>query len=150
MGDIQLVYISTSNIQGSEREQLHGLRSILSTSRKNNQRDGITGFLAFDRSFFFQVLEGDRDKVMAAFARIGADPRHKEVRRLEIRSIRGRSFPEWSMGGSMRSPENQAIYLRHGIGSHLDPLKVTSATILRLAMDLQDFERTQRLALKSA
>jgi hypothetical protein len=145
LSDVQLIYCSASRATGDDRQLLQALRDILSVSRRNNERDGITGYLAFDKAYFFQVLEGPRPKVTATYERISKDPRHGKIVRFEIRDIRVRSFPEWSMGGSMRDPENQSIYLRHGVGSTFDPSRLKAPTVLALAMDLQDRERAERL-----
>jgi hypothetical protein len=54
------------------------------------------------------------------------------------------------MGGSMRSPEVQGIYLQHGIGGALEPSKLRAPTILSLARSLQDYEGERRTAQKVA
>lgn len=141
MSVIQLVYSSRNHAAAEpDRSQLELLRSILAVSRRNNARDGITGFLLFDRAWFFQILEGERQSVTASYGRIEKDPRHSEVRLMSTRDIRRRSFPRWSMGAALRTLDQQEIYLRHGICGALDPNRVTAPTILSLAMDLQDDE----------
>ena len=82
--------------------------------------------------------------VAPTYDRIAQDPRHAAICCLGIREMRGRSFPEWSMGASMRTPQTEAIYARHGLDSvNLDPR--LAASILALAMDLQDFMRSSRI-----
>jgi hypothetical protein len=49
------------------------------------------------------------------------------------------------LGSAIRSPEAQAVYLRHGIGGTLDPLRLKPATIMELALDLVGFEEGRRL-----
>jgi Sensors of blue-light using FAD len=73
------------------------LTSILSTSRRNNERDGITGALVCREDLFLQMLEGKRDVVTSAFSRILRDDRHVEVANLWSGDIETRLFPEWSM-----------------------------------------------------
>lgn len=142
----QIIYYSRNRQAASgQRAQLELLRAILSASQRNNARDGITGFLLFDRSWFFQILEGERASIIKTYERIQHDPRHTDVTLMALRDTRARSFPAWSMGGAIRSVDQSEIYLRHGISGTLDPTKVTAPTVLALAMDLQDFERAQRL-----
>lgn len=89
---IQIVYISTA------RGDTHFERGhILLTSRRNNERDGITGLLYDDGVRFLQVLEGEMDQVDATFARIKADPRHRAVVVLSRRPIDAREFGDWAM-----------------------------------------------------
>jgi len=89
---IQIVYISTA------RGDTHVERGhILLTSRRNNERDGITGLLYDDGVRFLQVLEGEMNQVDKTFARIKADPRHRAVVVLSRRPIDAREFGDWAM-----------------------------------------------------
>jgi hypothetical protein len=136
----QLTYLSRNGLNG-EAAALEGqLSAILNVSRRNNRRDGLTGYLVSDGSWFLQILEGDHEKVMAALVRIRFDQRHSDVQVINTREIRTRSLPHWSMGGSVKTPAMRAIFRRHNL-ERLDPAAVTAPSVLALAMDLQDFER---------
>jgi hypothetical protein len=74
------------------------LRSILTTCRRRNQADEITGALMFTASGFAQVLEGYREVVERTFERIGADPRHSDVTVLSFTPTEKRCFPDRAMG----------------------------------------------------
>jgi Sensors of blue-light using FAD len=63
------------------------LSSILIEARRCNTRDGITGALICRDDLYLQLLEGPEKAVEAAYARICADDRHIEVRRLARRMI---------------------------------------------------------------
>jgi hypothetical protein len=65
------------------------------------------------------------------------------------REVRTRSFPQWSMGGALRSLEQQEIFLRHGIVDSLDPTKLAAGTILALATDLLSFELDRKQVLRA-
>jgi hypothetical protein len=75
------------------------LTGILFDARRCNARDGITGALICRNDLFLQLLEGPEAAVEATFARIAADDRHIEVRRLTRRMIPddGRMFGAWAM-----------------------------------------------------
>ena len=141
----QLTYLSRNALTGNTPTPDQQLSEILSASRRNNQRDGITGYLVSDGPWFIQILEGEEDKVSAALGRIRSDRRHSDISVISTRQIRTRSFPQWSMGGSVRSPAMRAIFARHGL-ERVEPAALTAPSVLALAMDLQDFERTQDLA----
>jgi hypothetical protein len=149
MPGTQLIYSSRNTSAERGRAQLETLRSVLAVSQRNNLRDGLTGFLIFDRVHFFQILEGEADRIMATFNRIQKDPRHSEVTLMARREVRARSFPQWSMGGALRSLDQQEIFLRHGIVDSLDPRKVDAATVHALALDLQNFEIDRKEVLKA-
>ena len=92
MREIQLIYASRPF--GYDDLVLTG---ILSAARRNNARDGITGALICREDLFLQMLEGPRDVVTSAFARILRDDRHTEIVNLWSGDIDRRLFPGWSM-----------------------------------------------------
>ena len=99
----RLCYISTS------REPIDAelCDRILRVSRRNNDRDGVTGLLIAGRHRFFQALEGEEDAVRRAFERIRQDPRHFACVVIEEGPADRRQFPLWSMGFE-QSNEGQA------------------------------------------
>lgn len=90
----QLVYLSAALAPFTPQE----LDELLKISRRNNARDGLTGMLLYEKGSFFQVLEGEEEKVREVFARISKDPRHHRVVVLSERNIPAREFAEWTMG----------------------------------------------------
>ena len=62
----RLIYFSSvsSHLQDSD------LDDILAESIKRNERDGITGLLAYDEFNFMQVLEGEEEAVNEARGRV--------------------------------------------------------------------------------
>jgi hypothetical protein len=146
---VQLAYRSRCSLARDDLSTAVQLGEILGVSRKNNARDGLTGYLIFAKPWFVQILEGDPARVGEAYDRIRGDERHAEVMMISRREIRTRSFPEWSMAGSILTPEKRAIAARHGTGGGIDPSRLTAPGIVALALELQDHERalaTRRLA----
>lgn len=90
---LQLCYISTS------RTPLDGalLDEILTVSRRNNARSGVTGVLVSGGKRFLQVLEGPDQAVLATYARIQNDPRHFAFVLLANQQVAERAFGTWSM-----------------------------------------------------
>lgn len=74
------------------------LRQLLATCQRNNEANGITGFLYFSGAFFLQVLEGQRTNVSDLYHRIAADQRHGGVMLIEFVEASEREFPAWFMG----------------------------------------------------
>jgi hypothetical protein len=73
------------------------LDNILIVARAANKRDGITGALISRHDMFIQLLEGPRDRVAAAFARIQRDDRHVDIVELWSSDIETRLFKNWEM-----------------------------------------------------
>ena len=88
----QLVY--ASHPFGFDQAMLNG---ILLDARRCNERDDITGALIARGDIYLQLLEGPKDKVLAAYDRIINDDRHVEVKPLVQRQVDARMFPGWAM-----------------------------------------------------
>lgn len=69
---IRLTYYSRVKQSVSKK----ALSEILAISRHRNRDVGITGVLYFNREFFVQVLEGEREPVSKTYNRLVTDPRH--------------------------------------------------------------------------
>ncbi len=101
---LQIMYISSAtNCAPIDVAQ------ILTVSRRNNERDGVTGFLYADGRRFLQVLEGPGEAVERAFVRIGADPRHRAIVTLSRREIEAREFGDWAMAHRMPGGDTDAV-----------------------------------------
>ena len=93
----RLVYCSRNTIPADQDDQATGIAHILTASRTNNARDGVTGALLYSDGCFAQVLEGDLGAVQRTFERIQRDPRHGHVIVLEARRAEARIFGLWDM-----------------------------------------------------
>jgi hypothetical protein len=89
-----LVYISTAYRLMNQDELL----DILVVSRKNNQKNKLTGMLLYGEGTFIQVLEGDESTLEKTYKTIEADGRHKNVIKMAEGVIEKPNFPDWSMG----------------------------------------------------
>lgn len=102
---LQLVYVSSAVGRPN-------IADILTTSRRNNARAGLTGLLYGDDQRFMQVLEGPDDAVEAAYTRIKADPRHCAAVILSRRTIEQREFGPWEMAARAPGEEGEAFIAR--------------------------------------
>jgi len=73
------------------------LAGILSSARRNNRRDDITGALICRHDMYLQLIEGPPALIDALYARIEADDRHDDVRLLLTDDVAERMFPAWAM-----------------------------------------------------
>lgn len=71
---------------------------ILRKSHANNAAAGMTGFLMRTPVHFLQLLEGDKEKIDAAMARIQSDDRHLSLRIFYRGDAEERAFQSWEMG----------------------------------------------------
>jgi hypothetical protein len=73
------------------------LEKVLLEARTRNKRDNITGLLLFHDGHYLQVLEGQKDKVLACYDRIRADNRHRRFSVVRSEPIEKRNFADWDM-----------------------------------------------------
>ena len=92
MSLIQLVYASRPF--GFDEQVLS---HILFKARYNNARDDITGALICRGDLYLQLIEGPPPAIERLYAKIRADDRHVEVRKLVQTMVTERMFPLWAM-----------------------------------------------------
>lgn len=75
------------------------IKEIVGVARARNPTLGLTGALIFDGERFCQLLEGEREVVLATKARVSRDPRHAGLRTLvEAPASSGRVLSNWRSG----------------------------------------------------
>jgi len=75
------------------------LKSILTSSTRNNSANGITGVLVATKTHFLQVLEGEIEALNSTFQRISSDTRHDKIQLISFTEIEERKYGEWAMHG---------------------------------------------------
>lgn len=90
---IRLIYVS----KAVDPQTRTLTESILRTARAWNSQNDVTGVLCQGQGVFLQVLEGESARVTQLYARIHADPRHKDLELIHCESIAERRYGDWSM-----------------------------------------------------
>ena len=112
------------------------LGAIAKTSRRHNQRDGVTGVLCLSEGHFIQVLEGGRAAVNRLYNRIVADARHTDVTLLAYDEIPERRFAGWAMGQANMARLNPALLLKYSETAALDPFELSGEAMTALFDEL--------------
>jgi blue light- and temperature-responsive anti-repressor len=99
---IQLIYCSTARHPFSQEE----ISVLLRDARQKNAKHNITGMLLYAEGSFFQVLEGEAEKVKMLFEKIEQDKRHQSLTMIVEEPIAERSFSDWTMGYAVINPED--------------------------------------------
>ena len=89
----RMIYVSTA--VGPVTTAVTG--TILRSAQAHNAANGITGVLCQGRGVYLQVLEGERSKVDALYARITLDKRHHQVVLRQQEDISRRRYGKWAM-----------------------------------------------------
>ena len=101
---LQMLYV-----RGAAPQMRHAeIEDILSASRRNNLRDGVTGMLLWADGVFIQILEGEPDTVRSLYRRIQADDRHRNLMVVLEQAAEKRLFSQWSMGFKQLDAERSA------------------------------------------
>ena len=129
---IRLVYASIAENSVDMTE----FKKILETAQKNNAARDLTGMLAFNSKIFLQALEGSRELVNDLYAKLMADPRHRNLLVLKYEEVAERHWNDWSMGFASASSANRALFLKHSMQSVFNPYAMTGDAALNLLMDL--------------
>jgi hypothetical protein len=132
----RLTYYSTNLVRKSVNPRESQLRKIVMSAGARNRAAGITGGLIFNRSYFGQVLEGERGAVSELFARIASDDRHKTVVIVEAVEIGSRCFERWSMGYSERTETSEALNAKYGLADGFDPSVMSAQNLLNYILEM--------------
>ncbi len=89
----RMIYVSTA--VGPVTTAVTG--TILRSAQAHNAAHGITGVLCQGQGAYLQVLEGERGKLDALYARILADKRHQNIELRQVEDIARRRYGKWSM-----------------------------------------------------
>lgn len=73
------------------------LENILDVATARNSREGITGLLVFNGTFFMQIIEGEPEPIDRLLADLRRDVRHSGLVVFDQRGIGQRFFPDWTM-----------------------------------------------------
>jgi Sensors of blue-light using FAD len=112
------------------------LNRLLEVSRRNNQRDEITGLLTYSGELFVQFLEGPAEALHSLMDRLQGDSRHRDIIILSEGQQHERILPGWDMELVTRKQAHQV--LRDALGAADTYVNVIGLTRLlaRLAPDL--------------
>lgn len=120
---IRLIYLSRP--VGPQTAALSD--AIMRKARDWNMQNDVTGMLCEGQGVFLQALEGERSKVTGLYARIHADPRHKDLELLHCESITERRYPGWAMARVSLSdvgPQTKIVW------PEFDPYSATGALVM--------------------
>lgn len=93
----QMIFEITYKSTMAKNLDLQGIKEIVETSTKNNEKNSITGCLVCQDGSFFQLLEGNKSKVLEIFNKIKEDNRHYDVIELTKKVNTKRIFPKWNL-----------------------------------------------------
>lgn len=134
----QLIYLSRDTTGDAAGVQAQELERILAVSRRNNERDGITGALLHGSGYFAQALEGGLSVLEQTFERIQCDARHGEVVILHCMQVPQRAFSRWSMANAGVLTPQAAARLRLEEFGNPDPFLAE-----RVLIQLRDLLRLE-------
>lgn len=129
---VRLLYASTKSSDWTDSD----IYQILSSSRENNEKAGVTGSLCFNGDYFLQCLEGDREAVNEIYRKIHHDHRHKQVTLLLYSEVNQRIFDKWDMLYVPESKMTASEIIRYSGQKQFQPYQMTGESALALCREL--------------
>ena len=118
------------------------IKSILTTSRANNNRTGLTGSLIYRSDLYFQFLEGPPGAVTDTYEKIKLDTRHSEIQKIREEMTDRRLFASWAMReDAVRTWMWTREEVRIGVLTRIKPNEAL-ATFERLSRGVDQFIHT--------
>lgn len=90
-----IVYMS--EYLGNANSIFSDVGDIITTSKAQNPKHGITGILLYHKGKFVQVIEGEEEELRSLMNNIEKDERHTNLRYLIDENISERGFEQWNM-----------------------------------------------------
>ncbi len=128
------------------------LGKIMTVSRRNNKKLGVTGALCYSPRGFLQILEGPADMVNQLYARIIKDKRHSFVTLLDYSPIPYRDFENWSMAYIRADEIGRALLQKFSTRKLFDPYEMgpvqARGFLIAVTNERADFLAKQEAALR--
>lgn len=134
MSLVRLVYAS----RATDTFQPSSIKSILSSARRNNRRNGLSGLLCFNQHCFLQCLEGPRSLVNQTYQRILRDPRHTDAEIISYEYVNDNEFDSWNMGYLQDGPGMRDLIQQHSGQEIFAPLNMSPKAALELLKSIRD------------
>ena len=119
----------------------HELSELLAVSRRNNDRDRLTGLLLYKTGNFMQYFEGPPASVEDLLSRLQQDTRHRDMTILHRAASARRAFPNWRMAFTDLSHQND---LEHWLRDYLATGTFETADLRFVRDYVRNFNRRNR------
>jgi hypothetical protein len=106
-----------------------------------NRNAGVTGCLWFGPKRFFQVLEGEQDRIDRLYRKIKVDKRHTAVRLLSYSTLEQQQFARWNLAHVSQDEDATIEKLIHeytGGEAHVPPEQQQSTALQRIVERLRE------------
>lgn len=114
---------------------------ILTTARRENQKNNLVGALYYGHGCFFQCLEGKQADIDELYAKLQKDSRHHDLKILSLQPIEERRFSSWEMKYATIDREVRTFLRRHQMAK-FDPYRFTPEMTAELVDMLQQVDET--------
>lgn len=107
------IYQLTYQSKGTSKINEEELTIILNTAISTNLKLNITGCLIYYNNFFTQILEGNKQDVLAIYDKICTDDRHHSIDLIWQNSSEKRFFDDWNMGFFSPEKESELLFVNN-------------------------------------
>lgn len=110
------------------------VKDLLTKATKYNNTHDITGVLLYSENNFFQLLEGEKEKITLLFSYIEKDPRHHNIIKFIEKPVSGPSNEGYISEVITGNTEEKDSRLRKYL-NHLDVLDSMSRTAVKRVIE---------------
>jgi Sensors of blue-light using FAD len=111
--------LAWSSVPSSSFSAAH-LNQIIAPSRRNNERNHISGMLLFTGAHFLAMLEGEERELGALWLRLEQDQRHCDLFRIGDDLCGKRMYSEWMMAYIVDSKVDEQIEALRSLQARVD------------------------------
>lgn len=133
---LRLTYVSRHSPHNSNIE----VTRILAQTRRNNERDGITGALVINDDYFLQSIEGSRPAINALLRKLVNDDRHFALQVIECSEVEERIWSKWSMKHLSARDQDKEYIRKYSAGTAFDPYLMSTSQILKFIETLAEMQ----------
>ena len=133
---LRLTYVSRHSAHNTNIE----VTRILAQSRRNNDRNGITGALVINDEYFLQSIEGSRPVINGLLRKLVKDDRHFSLQVIECSEVEERLWNKWSMKHLTLSDQDSEYVRKFSVGTVFDPYLMSTSQILKFIETLSEIQ----------
>jgi Sensors of blue-light using FAD len=129
----RILYTSSRRDDTDNLGQSPDFARIGGHAARNNAALNITGFLICTPTWYAQVLEGEKSRLLTLLEVISADPRHSNLTVLDTHPMTTPMFSNWSMAWRHQSISNRILFLERELVQVEQPTLMQASALYDLA-----------------
>jgi Sensors of blue-light using FAD len=129
----RILYTSSRRDDTDQLGQSSDFACIGEHAARKNTMLHITGFLICTPTWYAQILEGEKSRLLNLIEVIAADTRHSNLTMLDTHPMTAPMFSNWSMAWRHQSISNRILFLERDLVQVEQPTLIQTSELYDLA-----------------